>query len=103
MHNPHLFPTEPYFLLSQNMVAASFKKECPCIERTLIQGRVKGGGGTTRNRTGDTRIFSPLLYQLSYGTIHVSFLRVQRYVFLSYNPYSSTIFCFVLPFFNRWI
>ena len=25
--------------------------------------------GATRNRTGDTRIFSPLLYQLSYGTI----------------------------------
>ena len=25
--------------------------------------------GTTRNRTGDTRIFSPLLYQLSYGTM----------------------------------
>ena len=24
--------------------------------------------GATRNRTGDTRIFSPLLYQLSYGT-----------------------------------
>ena len=41
-------------------------------------------GGATRNRTGDTRIFSPLLYQLSYGTI-MSFcislfrLRVQRY------------------------
>ena len=29
--------------------------------------------GATRNRTGDTRIFSPLLYQLSYGTI--AFLR----------------------------
>ena len=29
--------------------------------------------GTTRNRTGDTRIFSPLLYQLSYGTISISF------------------------------
>ena len=28
--------------------------------------------GATRNRTGDTRIFSPLLYQLSYGTIFVS-------------------------------
>ena len=28
-----------------------------------------GSSGTTRNRTGDTRIFSPLLYQLSYGTI----------------------------------
>ena len=29
--------------------------------------------GTTRNRTGDTRIFSPLLYQLSYGTILLAF------------------------------
>jgi hypothetical protein len=29
--------------------------------------------GATRNRTGDTRIFSPLLYQLSYGTISISF------------------------------
>ena len=29
--------------------------------------------GATRNRTGDTRIFSPLLYQLSYGTITISF------------------------------
>ena len=28
--------------------------------------------GATRNRTGDTRIFSPLLYQLSYGTIVTS-------------------------------
>ena len=27
--------------------------------------------GVTRNRTGDTRIFSPLLYQLSYDTIQV--------------------------------
>ena len=27
-----------------------------------------GSSGATRNRTGDTRIFSPLLYQLSYGT-----------------------------------
>ena len=46
--------------------------------------------GTTRNRTGDTRIFSPLLYQLSYGTIvlikiaTISLLRVQRYAFFSY-------------------
>ena len=35
-----------------------------------------GSSGATRNRTGDTRIFSPLLYQLSYGTV---VLRVQRY------------------------
>ena len=26
-------------------------------------------GGANGNRTSDTRIFSPLLYQLSYGTI----------------------------------
>ena len=28
--------------------------------------RAKKIGGRTQNRTGDTRIFSPLLYQLSY-------------------------------------
>ena len=33
--------------------------------------------GATRNRTGDTRIFSPLLYQLSYGT-NLAYLRVQN-------------------------
>ncbi len=32
--------------------------------------RISSVSGTTRNRTGDTRIFSPLLYQLSYGTIY---------------------------------
>ena len=32
--------------------------------------------GTTRNRTGDTRIFSPLLYQLSYGTIFLQYFLV---------------------------
>ena len=32
--------------------------------------------GATRNRTGDTRIFSPLLYQLSYGTIIFIFVTV---------------------------
>ena len=31
-------------------------------------------GGITWNRTRDTRIFSPLLYRLSYDTV---FLRVQ--------------------------
>ena len=29
--------------------------------------------GTNWNRTNDTRIFSPLLYQLSYGTMFISF------------------------------
>ena len=48
------------------------------LELSLIQGFscVKSFymlyfGGATRNRTGDTRIFSPLLYQLSYGTFFV--------------------------------
>ena len=46
------------------------------LELSLIQGFSKSEsffGGATRNRTGDTRIFSPLLYQLSYGTIFISF------------------------------
>ena len=33
--------------------------------------------GATKNRTRDTRIFSPLLYQLSYGTCNL-LLRLQR-------------------------
>ena len=33
--------------------------------------------GATRNRTGDTRIFSPLLYQLSYGTKECLFLNCE--------------------------
>ena len=40
--------------------------------------------GATRNRTGDTRIFSPLLYQLSYGTI-VSF-NLLNYSYLASLP-----------------
>ena len=53
-------------------------------ETEVSTGQMKGGkSGTTRNRTGDTRIFSPLLYQLSYGTIIMFFFaflskRVQR-------------------------
>ena len=42
------------------------------LELSLIQGFSKIEklfGGATRNRTADTRIFSPLLYQLSYGTV----------------------------------
>ena len=46
--------------------------------------------GATRNRTGDTRIFSPLLYQLSYGTIVV--LRVQSYVLFLNCANNSAIF-----------
>lgn len=34
-----------------------------------LQGFCVFFGGATWNRTRDTRIFSPLLYQLSYGTV----------------------------------
>ena len=41
-------------------------------------------GGTDGNRTSDTRIFSPLLYHLSYGT-SVD-LRLQKYdIFLNWQ------------------
>ena len=43
------------------MVSADMHKKATCFRKSLR--------GTTRSRTGDTRIFSPLLYQLSYGTI----------------------------------
>ena len=39
------------------------QKEADYLDNRLLQS------GATRNRTGDTRIFSPLLYQLSYGTV----------------------------------
>ena len=40
--------------------------------------------GATRNRTGDTRIFSPLLYQLSYGTFSFANAKVRK-TFVSAN------------------
>ena len=35
------------------------------------------GSGWTRNRTGDTRIFSPLLYQLSYPAAKVEKVSIE--------------------------
>ena len=34
--------------------------------------------GATRIRTGDTRIFSPMLYQLSYGTLSFAIAKVRQ-------------------------
>ena len=53
--------------------------------------------GATGIRTRDTRIFSPLLYQLSYGTniyVRLTFIkRVQRYTLFSYlQTFSQKIF-----------
>ena len=48
--------------------------------------------GATRNRTGDTRIFSPLLYQLSYSTLIIEaaniitcILSIKEKVIIIYN------------------
>ena len=48
--------------------------------------------GATRNRTGDTRIFSPLLYQLSYGTFPFAGAKVVLYFGL--RKYSD-VFLFI--------
>ncbi len=57
--------------MTQRNLATSkrFGKSETLRSQKMRKHRVSGGGsGATRNRTGDTRIFSPLLYQLSYGT-----------------------------------
>ncbi len=56
----------------------TYKKEGPTQAERHHRANERRSG-TTRNRTGDTRIFSPLLYQLSYGTIMSFVLRMQRY------------------------
>ena len=57
---------EPSPLLYQLSYGTYIKKES-LRRMTLLHC------GATRNRTGDTRIFSPLLYHLSYGTNCVNF------------------------------
>ncbi len=57
------------------------------LPKNKIQPNEKGklifstslSSGATRNRTGDTRIFSPLLYQLSYGTVAFASAKVVIY------------------------
>ena len=84
------------------------KKTESCYEDSVSQR-----SGTTRNRTGDTRIFSPLLYQLSYGTnFHKSrfiicgckgntffwFLQIFREI--SFKKDKKVYFCWYYPLFN---
>ena len=47
------------------------RKPIEMIEFQWVPRNYRIDSGATRNRTGDTRIFSPLLYQLSYGTFFV--------------------------------
>ena len=54
--------------------------------------------GATRNRTGDTRIFSPLLYQLSYGTVWVCIWGFSRFALQRYGLFldCANIWCVLL-------
>ena len=53
--------------------------------------------GATRNRTGDTRIFSPLLYQLSYGTCrYFSSAKIMLFVYTPNFMAFFLLFIFVL-------
>ena len=69
-----MFTSKASYLLRQ-------RKRESRLSQLSTNGLMKGGSGTTRNRTGDTRIFSPLLYQLSYGTFSSLFAVAKVYIF----------------------
>ena len=52
--------------LTQKIKAAEKKESCKFKTKNLQHKSRQKNGGKDRDRTGDTRIFSPLLYQLSY-------------------------------------
>jgi hypothetical protein len=63
-------------------VEVVFKKKMPPKRQVLFGGIAKkkplkkgAFGGASWNRTSDTRIFSPLLYRLSYGTVWTANVR----------------------------
>ena len=62
---------EGYFTicLSQDQSKDQLVEVIPTPERKKPRRVCRAFCGTSWNRTSDTRIFSPLLYQLSYGTI----------------------------------
>ena len=77
-------PTELHNF-AKNVGVLGKRKSLICLIFRDLPNLKSFKSGATRNRTGDTRIFSPLLYQLSYGTsifmfaTNVSRLRLQRY------------------------
>ncbi len=57
--------------------------------------------GTSWNRTNDTRIFSPLLYQLSYGTkagANIMLFIHSQNLKTFYCQYADIIYLFLIPF-----
>ena len=57
------------FILHQKCRFLTKEKRRKSLICSVLLISTFGSSGATRSRTGDTRIFSPLLYQLSYGTI----------------------------------
>lgn len=55
-------------------------------------------GASERNRTVDTRIFSPLLYQLSYGTRFCPYLKFGEVPFFSFGITKVGIFSYIPNF-----
>ena len=65
-------PTELHNF-AKNVGVLGKRKSLKCLIFRDLPNLKSFKSGATRNRTGDTRIFSPLLYQLSYGTMIISF------------------------------
>ena len=65
-------PTELHNF-AKNVGVLGKRKSLKCLIFRDLPNLKSFKSGATRNRTGDTRIFSPLLYQLSYGTMFISF------------------------------
>ena len=65
-------PTELHNF-AKNVGVLGKRKSLKCLIFRDLPNLKSLKSGATRNRTGDTRIFSPLLYQLSYGTMFISF------------------------------
>jgi hypothetical protein len=65
-------PTELHNF-AKNVGVLGKRKSLKCLVFRDLPNLKSFKSGATRNRTGDTRIFSPLLYQLSYGTMFISF------------------------------
>ena len=61
-------PTELHNF-AKNVGVLGKRKSLKCLIFRDLPNLKSFKSGATRNRTGDTRIFSPLLYQLSYGTV----------------------------------
>ena len=64
-------PTELHNF-AKNVGVWGKRKSLKCLIFRDLPNLKSFKSGATRNRTGDTRIFSPLLYQLSYGTFVIA-------------------------------